>query len=183
MTLESASYTQNPAIDLEHERHWYVATVKPMHDGAVANGLEARGLQPFAPTYQIARSHIRADRRVMAPPLFPGYVFCRFNRIERAEVLKTPGVTAIVGFGGLPAQVPLDEIERLRALVSSGKGVQPCPFLSVGDRVRVDRGPLKGVEGLVLQIKGDWRLVVGVTLLQRSVSAIIERDVITPLPN
>ena len=177
MTPQSASYTPMP----ETTRHWFVATVKPQHDTAVAAGLEARGLEPFAPTYRIPRSHIRADRRLTQPPLFPGYVFCRFNRVERPTVLKTPGVLSIVGFGGLPTAVPPEEVERIQKMIISGEGVQPCPYLTAGDRIRVEHGPLKGVEGLVQQIKGDWRLVVNVTLLQRSISVQIDRDMITKL--
>src|SRR5512138_1465004 len=109
MTPQSASYTQNSEIDAEFARQWFVATVKPQHDGAVAAGLEARGIEPFAPTYRIPRRHIRADRRIAQPPLFPGYVFCRFHRAERAAVLKTPGVLSIIGFGGLPTAVPPEE--------------------------------------------------------------------------
>jgi transcriptional antiterminator NusG len=114
--------------------------------------------------------------------LFPGYVFCRLNPLDRLPVLTAPGVVDLVGFGKIPAPVPDQEIETVRRMVQSGLFVMPWPFLELGHRVLIERGPLAGVEGNLEEVKGKCRLVVSVQLLQRSVSAEVDRDWIRPLP-
>jgi len=111
-------------------------------------------------------------------PLFAGYVFCHFSGTQRARVLATPGVTSVVGFGNKPAAVSEVEINSVRTLVSSGLPLSPWPFLRVGERVRIEAGPLAGVEGVLSQVKDAWRVVVNVEILQRSVVAEVERDVV-----
>ena len=66
-------------------------------------------------------------------------------------------------------------------MVTSGCGVEPWPFLNVGQRVRVHDGPLTGLEGTLTEFRSTWRLVVGLELLQRSVAVQLARDQITPL--
>lgn len=154
---------------------WFVTTVRPQHEAAVVQQLAVREIEHFAPTYRVLRRW--SDRKkTLDAPLFPGYVFCRFEAGHRARVLKTPGVTSIVGFGGEMAPVAADEMDRVRAMVGSGLAVEPLPYLHQGDRVRILQGPLTGMEGLIVQIKSDWRLVVSVTLLQRSVAVGLDHN-------
>jgi transcription antitermination factor NusG len=114
-------------------------------------------------------------------PLFPGYVFCKFALWEKLPVLSTPGVAKIVGFGGTPVPVRESEIEGLRAVLSSGLALRPWPYLKAGDRVRVDRGPLRGLEGTLLAERGCVNLVIGVELLQRSVAVQLEPEMVVPI--
>ena len=156
---------------------WFALTVKPNHERAAAQSLEAKALEAFLPLYRARRRW--SDRiKELELPLFAGYVFCRFAALERAHALATPGVTSVVGFGHTPAPVPEAEIESVRAMVSSGLPLSPWPFLRVGERVRIEAGPLCGVEGILMQVKDAWRVVVSVELLQRSVAAEVERDVV-----
>jgi len=87
----------------------------------------------------------------------------------------------VVGFGKTPAPVPDDEIERVRKMVESGLLVTPFPFLKVGQTVLIERGPLAGVEGILAEVKGRCRLVVSIGLLQRSVSAEVDRGAVRPI--
>ncbi len=156
---------------------WFAVTVKPNHDKAVATALQLRGLEVFLPLYRTRRRW--SDRiKELQLPLFPGYVFCRFARESRAAVLSTPGVTSVVGFGHQPAPIPELEIESVRITVASGLPLAPWPFLRAGDRVRLEYGPLAGIEGILLQIKDGWRVVVSVELLQRSVAVEVDRDMV-----
>lgn len=91
-----------------------------------------------------------------------------------------PGVVGLVGFGKTPSPIPDDEIENIRTIVQSGVLVQPWPFLEVGQRVLIERGPLAGVEGILLELKGQFRLVVSIALLHRSVSAEVDRNWVRP---
>ncbi len=163
--------------DTGHLRLWFAVTVKPRHEKAVARALESKGLESFLPLYRSRRRW--SDRmKDIDLPLFPGYVFCRFPRADRARVLATPGAGSVVGFGGRPADIPEVEVESVRTLTASGMVVGPCPYLQAGERVRIEAGPLAGVEGVVTQIKDAWRVVVSVELLQRSVAAEVEREAV-----
>jgi transcription antitermination factor NusG len=157
---------------------WYALTVKPNHERAAAQALESKGLETFLPLY---RSRRRWSDRIkeLELPLFAGYVFCRFAGAERARILSTPGVNSVVGFGNRPAPVDEGEIRAVRTLVASGLPVGPWPFLRVGERVRVDAGPLCGVEGILTQVKDAWRVVVSIELLQRSIAAEVDRDALS----
>jgi transcription antitermination factor NusG len=157
---------------------WYALTVKPNHEKTTAQALESKGLESFLPLYRARRRW--SDRiKELDLPLFAGYVFCRFMGGERARVLTTPGVTSVVGFGNQPAPVAEEEIEAVRAMIASGLPVGPWPYLRVGERVRIEAGPLCGLEGILTQVKDVWRVVVSVELLQRSVAAEVDRDVVS----
>jgi transcription antitermination factor NusG len=157
---------------------WYALTVKSNHERAAAGALEYKGMPSFLP---LCRSRRRwSDRfRELDVPLFAGYVFCRFRRDERSRVLACPGVTSVVGFGRAPEAVPEEEIEAVRRMVASSLPVAPWPFLRVGERVRIEAGPLSGLEGILTQVKDSWRVVVSIELLQRSVAAEVDRDVLS----
>jgi transcription antitermination factor NusG len=162
---------------------WFVATVKPQHEATVAQGFDLRGLEQFSPTYEIQRQNKQASRRILRPPLFPGYVFCHFTRLQRSLVLKTPGVTSIISFGGDSVAVSDEEIERVRTMIASGLAVQSCPYLERGNSVLIESGPLRGVEGIVVDVAGDCHIVVSITLLHRSISVRIERDMLSRVAN
>ena len=164
-------------VEAEVTPAWFAVTVKPQHEKTAAHSLQLKGLEDFVPLYRDRRRW--SDRvKELELPLFPGYVFCRFTLLQRSAVLATPGVRSIVGFGKTPAVVPQAEIEAIQAMVASGLPARPWPFLQVGQRVRIERGPLSGLEGILVQLKDAWRVVVSVPLLQRSVAVDIDRDVV-----
>jgi transcription antitermination factor NusG len=114
-------------------------------------------------------------------PLFRGYVFCRFDPLHRLPVLTTVGVISIVGCGSEPAPIDETEIEAIQTILRSGLATEPCPFLKEGQTVRVVHGALTGVEGILTKKKSDFRLVISVTMLQRSISVEIDREWIKPI--
>jgi transcription antitermination factor NusG len=112
---------------------------------------------------------------------FPGVHFCRFDVSRRLPVLQTPGVFSILGSSATgPIAVDESEIATISAMLKSGALVGPWPFLREGEYVMVERGPLAGVEGFIIQTKANFRLVVSVSLLQRSVYAELDRDWVRP---
>jgi transcriptional antiterminator NusG len=160
---------------------WFAVRVRSNQQRIAAAHLRERGYEEFSPSWKTERRW--SDRtKEMDQFLFPGYVFCRLNPLDRLPVLTAPGVVDLVGFGKIPAPVPDQEIETVRRMVQSGLFVMPWPFLELGHRVLIERGPLAGVEGILDEVKGKCRLVVSVQLLQRSVSAEVDRDWIRPLP-
>jgi transcription antitermination factor NusG len=159
---------------------WYALTVKPRHEFRVFQGLKGLAeIEGFLPTYKDKR--LWSDRvKILDAPLFPGYVFARFEYpARRVPVLRVAGVRRIVGSGHAPSALAEEEIDTIRTLVNSTFPVRPWPFLRAGQRVRIAHGPLSGVEGVVLEQKDEWRMVVSVELLQRSVSVLLDRSVLS----
>lgn len=158
---------------------WFAVTVKPQHERAVHDGFQQKGLESFLPTY--CAVHRWSDRlKRIQLPLFPGYVFCRFEKRDKVSVLRTIGVRNIVSFGADPISVPKEEIERIKMMVASNAPAEPWPFLKVGQCVRVHDGPLAGLEGILVETRNGFRVVLGIELLQRSVAVQVNRDQIQP---
>jgi transcription termination/antitermination protein NusG len=113
--------------------------------------------------------------RALELPLFPGYMFCRFDGQNRLPILLVPGVLSIVEIAS-PAAVSDEEILSLQKVAASGLNYGPWPFDQAHHDIVVERGPLAGLKGKVLRIKSDLRLVLSVQLLQRSVCVEIDED-------
>ncbi|HLW81509.1 MAG TPA: UpxY family transcription antiterminator [Candidatus Acidoferrales bacterium] len=159
---------------------WYAAYTSANHEKRVAEQLVGRGVEHFLPLYEAV--HQWKDRRVrLQLPLFPGYVFVRLALAERLKVLKVPGVARLVGFGDKPAPLSDCEIEALRGGLQCQIKMQPHPYLSEGHKVRIMRGPLAGMEGIVLRRKGNLRLVLSLDLIMRSVIVDVDAEDIRPI--
>lgn len=152
---------------------WYAAYTCAHHEKHVARQLEEKNINCFLPLYRSVRRW--KDRlKELDLPLFPGYVFVQVAPEDRLRVLQTSSVVRFVSFGGHPAALDDGEIEGLRNGVANGMKVEPCPFLKVGQRVRVKHGPLAGMEGIVVRKKDRLRLVISVDLLMRSVAVEVQ---------
>ena len=160
---------------------WFVVQVKPRHEKAVSANFEYRGLEPFLPLY-LARNKWSDRTREVQLPLFPGYVFCKFNPIRRTPILSTPGVFDIVRCGRDPVPVAPEEMSALQQLMRSGIPSQPWPHVEVGQPVEIEDGPLAGCQGVVVEIKKQVRLVLSVTLLHRAVLVELDREWVKRIP-
>ena len=159
-------------------QQWFALAVKPRHDKAVSRTLESKGYQTLVPLYNQRRRYATRCKDATLP-LFPGYVFCRFNSLTRLPVLTTPGVIQILGAGRVPTPVDETEMASLQTALQLRLSAQPVPFLHTGQKVRITEGALAGVEGIVLGFKQCLRLVLSITLLQRSVMLEIDRDCVS----
>jgi transcription antitermination factor NusG len=155
---------------------WFALRTSRRWEFRASSELSLNGIETYLPTCRV--KHHWSDRvKIVEEPLFPGYLFGRFHMDDRIRVLQTQGVKQIVSMGNIPAPVSDGEIESLRTLVFGSPVIVAWPYLSIGQKVRIDRGPLAGVEGFVVRAKeGELRIVVSVHLLQRSLSAEIDRD-------
>lgn len=158
---------------------WYALRVRSRREKTVAQILRERGYTQFLPEYTGTRRWSDRLKKVLTP-LFPGYLFCRFDFNQRLPIVSTPGVARIVGLGKLPLPVDESEIRSLQTAVESGLLLQPWPFLKVGERVTIQEGPLRNVEGIVLRMNDRERLVLSITLLQRSVAILLDRSWVRP---
>ena len=159
---------------------WFAVRVKSRAEKAVAMMARNKGFEEFLPLYA-SRNRWSDRTKSVEMPLFPGYVFCRLNPERRLPVLTIPGVLHFVGIGKTPFPVADAEVAAIRRAVACGLSAEPWPFLEVGQRVRLERGPLAGIEGILLEACKEQRLIVSVTLLQRSVAVAIERHWVTLL--
>jgi len=157
---------------------WFAVQVRAQRESSVADHLVGKGYELFLPMYKCRKRWSDRIKEIEAP-LFPGYLFCRLDRNDRLPILKTPWVLQIVGLNGSPIAVDEEEIMAVRTLVTSGVPTQPWPFMEIGDKVRIESGPLRGVVGILNQFKDNHRLVVSVTLLHRSVAVEIDSALIT----
>jgi transcription termination/antitermination protein NusG len=166
-----------PAADASS---WYALRVRSNYERVTSAHLRHRGVEEFAPTFKAERQW--SDRKKQVDQfLFTGYVFCRLDPSFRQNVVTVPGAVRLVGFGSGPVPIPTEQIEAVQRMTNSGLLVAPWPYLQVGQRVVIEKGPLTGVEGILQEIRKTYRLVVSVGLLQRSVSAEVDRSWIRPL--
>jgi transcription antitermination factor NusG len=159
---------------------WFALQIRSRWEGTTAGLLRAKGLETLLPTYTTKRRW--SDRfKVVESPLFPGYVFCRFDVHNRLPVLITPGVISVVGRGKTPVAVDDAEILSIQTALGSGLHIEPWPYVEIGERVRINDDVLDGMEGILTSFKGSQRVVISVTLLRRSVALEIDRSRITAL--
>lgn len=159
---------------------WYALQVRARWEQATATVLSGKGYETLLPV-QKARRHWTGRTKNVVTPLFPGYVFCRFDASNRLPVLVTPGVISVVRRGCVPAPVEASEISALQLLMSSGVSVEPWPYLEVGQRVLIEATALHGLEGILVSFKGARRIVVSVSLLRRSIALEIDKFLVRPV--
>jgi transcription antitermination factor NusG len=159
---------------------WFAAYTCANHEKRVREQLERRRVESFLPVYESVRRW--KDRRVrLELPLFSGYIFVRIAPADRLQVLEVPGVVRIVGFNGQFTALPDEEIESLKRGLASGVRAEPHPFLTVGRRVYVTRGPFEGRQGILLRKKGQFRLLLSIELIQRSIVVDVDALDVEPM--
>ncbi|MFI5118166.1 MAG: transcription termination/antitermination protein NusG [Terriglobales bacterium] len=160
--------------------NWYALYTCSRHEKQVAAQLQQRDIESFLPLYSSVRRW--KDRRVnLQLPLFPGYIFVYTSLQHRIDVLNIPGAVRFVSFNGRPAALPECDLLRLRSGLDEGLCAHPHPYLKVGHRVRVRSGPLAGTEGILLRKKDQFRLIVSIDLIMRSVAVDIDAADVEPL--
>ncbi len=155
---------------------WHVVRVRANAERQVARSLSCRDIEVFLPLQRTISLRSKS-KGAGARPLFPGYVFAGFDsRVTMLPVLACPGVVHILCRGNVPEIVDPSEIFALQTVASKAHTLLPFPAFSCGEKIRIRQGPLADVEGIVLRDDGRPRLVVSVSLLQRSVIAEVDRE-------
>jgi transcription antitermination factor NusG len=170
----------NPVNHSGKSTSWFALHVRARKEAFVLAQLESHGYECFLPLYKSVRKW--SDRvKEVEQPLFPGYLFCRFDFQNRRPLVITPGVLQIVGNGKTPIAIANAEIEAVQSAQVSGLPSQPWPYIEVGERVRVNYRNLTGLEGILINFRGNHRVVISVTLLQRSVAMEVDLAWVTSL--
>ena len=159
---------------------WYALHVRSNQERRVETILSTKGYNTFLPLYRSTRRW--SDRaKVIDQPLFPGYVFCEFDVTQRAPIVTVQNVIHVVGFGTGPVPVDTSELEQVRTAIGSGMSTTPWRQFERGQRVLVEQGPLAGIKGIFIQRRGVNRVVVTLTLIQRSIAVELDGCGVTPI--
>jgi transcription antitermination factor NusG len=176
MALAIASKSLLSAAEIlnsDSRLRWYASHVRANHENRVGEQLKERSVESFVPLYESVRQW--KDRRVkLHLPLFPGYVFVRTKLSDRLRILQVPGVARLVGFNGSPVPLEDGEIEALRSQLAGPVQAMPHPYLQMGRRAKVKQGPLKGLEGFLIQRKQKYRIVLSVETILRSIAVEVD---------
>jgi transcription antitermination factor NusG len=170
------------AIDTasDGDLQWWAIYTRHQHEKVVADVLSAKGFEVFLPLYDSIRRW-KDRQKLLSLPLFPCYVFVQGGFNRRFHVLNTPGVHMALTHGDRIAVIPTTEIDAVRRTVEGPFRLEPHPFLRCGDRVRVIRGSLQGIEGILSRKKNQFRLVLSVDMLAKSVAVEIDAADVEPL--
>lgn len=161
-------------------RSWYAAYTSPRHEKLVSKYLHVHGIECFLPLYaSVHKWKNRTSRRVELP-LFPSYLFVRLSRDEFGRTLGAPGLLSLVGKAGRPALIRAEEIEMVR-LTTAHCNAEPHPFMTIGQKVRVRRGPLSGLEGILIEKRSTYRIVLSMDLIMQAMSIEIDVSDVEPL--
>jgi transcription antitermination factor NusG len=156
--------------------NWYAVHTRSNYEQRIGAELVRKGFECYVPVFR--EVHQWKDRRKMVEvPVFRSYVFGRFSDTNqsRQAVLRCDGAVRILGSGNTITPIPEREIETLQGMLK--KAASRClahPLLQEGAWVRVKRGPLKDLEGLLVRVKNQTRLVISIALLSQAVSAEVD---------
>lgn len=160
-----------PECALEASRldvRWYAVSTCARHEKKISDQFARSSIEQFLPLYETV--HRWKDRRVrLHLPLFPGYIFVRISLLDQLKVLQTPGVVRLISFNGKPIPLADSEISTLRHGLRFGLRAEPYPHLAVGRPVRIKSGPLCGLTGKLVRKKENFRIVIAVDLISRSI--------------
>lgn len=154
---------------------WYAVQTYPRHEKQVASQLTFKGIDNYLPLFTRLRTWSDRQKKIDLP-LFPCYAFVHISPYaeSRVRVLQIPGIVGFVGGGKQSSFIPQEQIESIRTLLVNKIALDPYPFLKIGQRVRIRRGSLNGIEGILVRRNGMRRLIISVDTLERSLSLSIE---------
>lgn len=179
MNIADASGTANTGAHGDCPDPWFAVRVNANCERRTVAALTGKGFESFVPLCWQYRNWSNRTRKVERA-LMPGYVFSRFDPDFRLPILTIPGVAYIVGTSSGPVPVDPDELQAIRKVAESSAIAEPWPFLSAGQFVTLDNGPLRGLCGRLVSTGKDMKVVVSVTLLQRSVAVEVDRAWVRP---
>ena len=170
--------------ELYQVARWYACRTRSRAEKKVDGRLAGAGFETYLPLLERRRQW--ADRMKRVPfPLFPGYVFARFDLTRLHDILVTPGLVTVVRVSGYPTPVREGELDSVRILVEGANqtGVLPTPsdYLEPGQEVVVTDGPFQGMRCTLLELRGATRVAVRLTAIRQAVGVEMDRRLLRPL--
>jgi transcription antitermination factor NusG len=173
--VTSAIHSELFCADVDTLPRWFAVYTTPRHEKHVSEMLAQHEIETFLPLYRSTRQWKKSRPVDLELPLFPTYVFVRIARQARGTVLGTAGVMSIVGSSRESWALPDLEIEALRSGLLERK-IEPHPYLTVGERVRIKAGVMAGVEGVLVRKKNEFRVVLSLDSIMQSVAVEVDGD-------
>jgi len=166
--IAGTDFSSKTPTDQNRCRDWYAIQVRPRGEFFTARILHNKGFEHLVPHYRITRRW--SDRKMeIILPLFPGYIFCKFDPELRLPILTTAGVIRILCSGSKPVSIDPAEIEAVERVMKSGCSAKPHTYVPIGNKVLIHEGPLAGLEGIVTGYK-NRQLILSVGVVQRSIA-------------
>ncbi len=177
MTTMNDDLSRSIYGELNRLPHWYAVSTRARHEKKVFQLLLQKGVVSFLPLQTFHRRW--SDRyKTVQEPLFSCYVFVKIALQDRLPVLQTDGVVRLVSFNNVPATIPESQIAAIRTIVESKQSIEKTDYLIPGQRIQVIQGPLKGIKGILAQIKNQYRLVVRLDSIMQAIAVDIDcRDI------
>ena len=147
----------------------------PRHEKRVEEHFRVREIESFLPLWRMRRQWKDGSKGIVQIPLFPSYIFVCIGRNARVPVLGVPGVLSIVGGGRESMSVPESYIHCLQEGIQQGK-IEPHPCVTAGMKVRIRSGAMAGMEGILLRKKSDFRVVLTLQMIMKSIKVEVELD-------
>ncbi len=177
--------SENPPIIWPPERaitdfegKWWVAHTKSRNEKALAHDMVNRDINYFLPmTWNVRRKSRRTIKSLL--PLFSGYIFFCGYEVQRIEILKTNRIANLIEVAD--QQKFIDDLVQIERVLRTGETLIPHKYLKKGQKCRIIAGPLLGIQGIIVNIKGQTRLVLQVDILGQAASVEIEIDMIEPV--
>ena len=162
------------------DKQWIVVRSKPRSEKVAHNELVKKNIESYLPLLKERRKW--SDRKKWVEfPLFSSYLFARIDIKDSIFVLQTQGVNTIVKFGKQIAIVQNSVIEAIRLAMEGGYQLEPVEYFVEGNQVEVIAGPMKGVKGIIVKLKGQHRLIIKIDAIQQALSIQIESKFIRKL--
>ena len=161
---------------------WYALYTRSRFEKKLLTEIADRSIEVFLPMREVLSRWKDRKKRIWLP-LFPGYIFVHQvdTPANRYRVLNIPGAVRFVGHEGHADQIPEEQILSIRRFLEASISVDPYPYIKVGRRVEIIAGPLKGIQGILVQKKGRFRFVLRVDLIRQAVSIEIDASDVRPL--
>ena len=160
--------------------HWIAVYTKPRHEKTAYKQLGIKGFTVFLPLLRERRKW--SDRKKWVEfPLFKSYIFVKTELKNGLFILQTSGVSSLVKLGGNISVISDKDIFVIREMLEGGFNPEGIDYFIEGDKVEIIGGPLRGIQGVVAQIKGQDQFILKIDAIQHAVSCQIERKYIKPL--
>jgi transcription antitermination factor NusG len=166
-------------LTIEEPRQWYALQTRSRHEKQVALRIAAQSLETFLPVHCCRHTWKNGVHANVELPLFPCYLFAKASRCDRSGILRLPGVLGFAASSTHPTAIADADMEMLR-LATGQVRTEPHPYLVVGDWVRIAAGPLAGMEGVLTRRKQEYRVVLSIEAIMRSIAVEVSEFDILP---
>jgi len=163
--------------ELNFVPNWFALSTKARHEKKVYSQLVQKGITSYLPLQTFHRRWSDRYKKVQEP-LFSCYIFVKIALRDRLQVLQTDGVVRFVSFNGIPATIPEDQIEAIKTILDHNLQIERVDYLTPGQKIEVIQGPLKGIKGILAEVKNSRRLVIRIDSIMQAISIDIDyRDI------